>query len=381
MNFWGRAAILALGALVFGACGSLWRGAEREGFVAPIAVFDVRWRRHLTEEPLLEYKPQEFAAATSDGRRVFVGSSQGEFYALAPRDGSILWKSKTGPIGGEPTVVDELGLVFVGAEDGNLYALDAATGRQRWAYATKGPIDSHPAYADGMLFFTTGENRVYGLDALRGTWKWQYDRESPESFTIRGYASPFVLGDRVYVGFSDGYLATLKAQTGDVIWNRSLAGDATRFVDVDSTPFFYGGTLFVSSYAGGVYGIDPKEGSVKWHYDIEGAGSVRVAEDRIYFTAAKGGLHCLDLSGRLLFRQSIGGGGELSSPLVIRSYVLTTSAKGGLYVADAVTGRLYQYLAPGHGITGAATADQNQVYFLSNGGYLYALALKPSVSR
>jgi outer membrane protein assembly factor BamB len=208
----------------------------RESFVAPANITEVRWRLHLTEDPLIEYKPQEFASAASDGQRVFIGSSAGTFYALRADDGEVLWKHKTGgPIGGRPTYVGSVGLVFVGAGDGGLYALDARDGKERWVYRCKGPIDSEPVYADGVVYFTTGENRVYALDALTGRWKWQYDREPPESFTIRGYAAPLVVGARVYVGFSDGYLATLSASSGDVLWSRSLAGDASRFVDVDDT--------------------------------------------------------------------------------------------------------------------------------------------------
>ena len=109
--------------------------------------------------------------------------------------------------------------------------------REHWTYG-QGPIESQPTYADGIVYFTSGENRIYAVDAHKGTWKWQYDRESPESFTIRGYAAPLVVDGRVYAGFSDGYLACLSAATGDVIWARSLAGEATRFMDVDSTPRF-----------------------------------------------------------------------------------------------------------------------------------------------
>ena len=47
----------------------------------------------------------------------------------------------------------------------------------------------------------------------------------------------------------------------------------------------------------------------------------------------------------------------------------------GEYVADAQTGRLYQFFSPGHGITGEPTTDGRQVYVLSNGGFLYALSL------
>jgi outer membrane protein assembly factor BamB len=374
-----RLALLALfGCVTAGCADSIPPPAERANrFVAPETVLAVRWRRHLTEEPLIEYKPQEFAAASSDGRRVFVGSTARVFYAFDARDGSILWHKDTdGAVTGRPRYLAESNTVLVGTDGGALYALDASTGRQRWKYQISGPIDTEPTYSDGVVYFSSGENRIYAIDAEKGTWKWQYDRESPESFTIRGYAAPLVLGGRVYAGFSDGYLACLNAGTGDVIWARSLAGDATRFMDVDSTPLYADGTLYVSSFAGGVFALDPKDGSTRWRYEVEGAGSVEAAGGRVYFSAAKAGLHCLDREGRLLWRQALAQGGELSTPLLVDGYVLVSSSTGGTYVADAVTGHLYQFFFPGHGVTGAPTTDGRQVYVLSNGGYFYAMQIR-----
>ena len=60
---------------------------------------------------------------------------------------------------------------------------------------------------------------------------------------------------------------------------------------------------------------------------------------------------------------------------MVAAYLLVSSAHGGTYVADARTGRLYQFFAPGHGVTSEPTSDGRQVYVLSNAGYFYALAL------
>jgi outer membrane protein assembly factor BamB len=368
--------LLAVGLAGCGAGSVPGVAVARDTFVAPVDVLQVRWRRHLTEEPLIEYKPQEFASAASDGTRVFVGSSAKVLWALSADKGEILWNRPLGgAISGRPRYAPETGTVYVGADDGGMYAFDAETGTQRWVYKAHGPIASQPVYADDMLFFTSGENRVYALDARTGKWQWQYDREAPESFTIRGYPAPLVVRGRVYVGFADGYLACLQASSGDVLWARSLAGDATRFIDVDSTPLYYRDMLYVSAYSTGVFALDPKDGSTHWRFEVEGATTVRARGSRLYFTAAKSGLHALDLDGHLLWRQALAKGGELSAPTVVGGYVLVSSALGGTYVADAVSGQLYQYFAPGHGVTSEATSDGRQVYVLSNGGYFYALAV------
>jgi outer membrane protein assembly factor BamB len=370
-------------AVPFYGCAAPVPNLTREVYVAPVEVVSVRWRRHLNEEnailPLnrIEYKPQEFASATSDGERVFVGTSNKSFWAFSTRDGSILWRHPVGgAIAGRPLYVEETGAVYFGSDDGGMYALDAATGKERWVYRTHGPIASLPVYQDGMLFFMNGENRIYSLDAKSGGWRWQYDRESPDAFTIRGYPSPLVLGDRVYAGFSDGYLGCLQASNGEVIWARSLAGESTRFMDVDSTPLYYRGLIFVSDYSTGVYALEPKDGSTRWRYDVEGAGSVAARGSRLYFTAAKAGLHALDIDGHLLWRQALSEGGELSRPEIVDRYVMVSASAGGTYFADAMTGRLYQFFFPGHGVTSPPATDGRQVYVLSNAGYFYALGLR-----
>jgi outer membrane protein assembly factor BamB len=373
-----RAALVAVfAAVAVAGCasGGSVPGMARDSFVAPVDVLEVRWRRHLTEEPLIEYKPQEFAAASSDGAHVFVGSSAGVLWAFDAATGNVLWKKQLpSSISGQPRFVADTDLVYVGCDDGGMYALDRQSGAERWVYRTRAPIASQPVYADDVLYFTTGENRIYALGARDGKWKWQYDREAPETFTIRGYPAPLVVGNRVYAGFSDGYLACLAASSGDVLWARSLAGDATRFVDVDATPLFYRDTIFVSAYSTGVYALDPKDGSTRWRFEVEGAGTVKAHKGRLYFSAAKAGLHALDLDGHLLWRQALASGGELSVPTLVDGYVMVSSALGGTYVADAVSGRLYQYFYPGHGVTSSPTSDGRQVYVLSNGGYFYALA-------
>ena len=131
-------------------------------------------------------------------------------------------------------------------------ALEPVSGQPRWTYRTRGPVQTRPVLAGNLLFITSNEGRVYALDVRTGAWRWQYEREATDTFSIRGQSSALPVGDRVYVGFPDGYLSCLNAETGEVIWNRPLAGDATRFTDVDGSPALIGDTLVVSCYASGL---------------------------------------------------------------------------------------------------------------------------------
>ncbi|HJZ83608.1 MAG TPA: PQQ-binding-like beta-propeller repeat protein [Polyangia bacterium] len=350
---------------------------------APVALSDspiaitIAWRVALNERPLLAWKPQEFARAASDGRRVFIGSQQGVFYALTVRDGSIVWSSRlSGGVDSQALYDDHTGLVFVGADDGVLYALDAASGRTRWSYHAKGTLDPPPVLQAGILYFATSDGRAYALEAQSGKWLWQYEREPPESFTIHGFAGVSVSGDRVYTGFADGYLVSLNAKNGEVVWARSLAAASDQFVDVDTTPVLADGTLYAASYSGGLYALAPKDGAVKWRFEVEGAAGIAVAGGRIYFTAAKTGLHVLDTKGRLLWQQALGAAGDLSPPRLHRGYILLSGSESGLYVVDRVAGDLLAFFNPGEGVSAAPIVAGDALYVLSNRGFFYKLALR-----
>lgn len=329
----------------------------------------VRWRKKIVQEPMLEYKPQEFASPALGGDRLYVGASNGFLYALSRRDGEMFYRTKLeGAVLGRPLVIGDR--VFVGTQGGRMYSLDAKTGQIVWTYVCKGAIASTPVADGAFLYFTSGENRIYALERATGAWKWQFDRESPDGFTVRGQGSPLVLDGRVFVGFADGSIVALKSDSGTVVWTRSLAGDTSRFVDVDATPILWKGLVVVAGYSTGVHAIEPRDGSIKWRFDVEAAGTATALGDRVFVTSAKLGVIALDVEGRLVWRQAVSKGGDLSAPVVLGREVLFSAADDGVYVADQKTGVLHGFLFTARGTTGAPAVEGNEAYVLTNAGHV-----------
>jgi len=129
----------------------------------------------------------------------------------------VKWKFKTGGrVYSSPAVAE--GTVFVGSNDGNLYAVDAATGTQKWKFATKGekrfaakhihgllpesepmpdPFDfylSSPAVSNGVVYFGSGDGNVYALDADSGVLKWTFQTGDVV------HASPALAEGRLFIG-------------------------------------------------------------------------------------------------------------------------------------------------------------------------------------
>jgi outer membrane protein assembly factor BamB len=357
----------------------------RDQFLAPAGVLRVRWSRKLVGDvAFFSYKPQEFAAAamSDDGQLVYIGSSEKKMFAFRVQNGEVAWERTLGSaVSSRPlflkagTVGPEALLIF-GDDGGVVNALEARTGQQRWSYRGHGPVQTQPVLSGSLLYVASNEGRLYALDVRTGSWRWSYERETQDAFSIRGTSAalPVPSTGRLYAGFPDGYLSCLNSENGEVIWNRQLCGDATRFTDVDGTPTLLGDTLVVSCYATGVFGLEPKDGSTRWRFDLETAGSfvVDFQRERIYVVSATQGLFCLDKHGRKLWQQVMSEQGELSAPTLWRRYLMFSAAISGLHIIEAENGQLLQCFDPGQGASAQPVAQGNDAYLLSNAGAFFA---------
>ncbi len=99
--------------------------------------------------------------AVVDGK-VYVGSFDGNVYALDASTGTPIWNYTTGyEVWSSPAVAD--GKVYIGSMDYKIYALDASTGTLLWNYVTSGAVFSSHAVADGMVYIVSWDHKVYAF--------------------------------------------------------------------------------------------------------------------------------------------------------------------------------------------------------------------------
>ncbi|MCH7857414.1 MAG: PQQ-binding-like beta-propeller repeat protein [Gemmatimonadetes bacterium] len=129
------------------------------------------------------------------------------------------------------------GRLFVGSQNGDIYALDAKTGCGHWTYSARTGVRtaiSVGALGDGhALYFGDTGARVYAIDAQTGAELWSRDVESHPGARITG--APTLHEGRLYVPVSSieevlasdpgygcctfrGSVVVLDAATGDQIW-------------------------------------------------------------------------------------------------------------------------------------------------------------------
>ncbi|MBN1206851.1 MAG: PQQ-binding-like beta-propeller repeat protein [Myxococcaceae bacterium] len=343
----------------------------------PSDLFELAWWTPLVEPTAWEYAPREFAAPAvdPDSGRIITLTRDGFIRSVAP-GGEVAWDFKTGNRFSAGALVHE-GIAYIPGGDGFLYALDARKGELKWKYAAGEALATTPVLAGSFVLVASEADTLFAVNAETGNWAWQYRRDPPSGFTIHGTSTPLVKDGTVYLGFSDGYLVALELETGAAKWEKSLAGGATEYLDVDTQPVLDdAGRLYVASYQGGLYALSAETGDVEWTSSVLGVTSL-LARGEILFATGDGRLDAYQAeTGRLLWSHSLGERAG-RAPVLARGMLLVPNQRALLFV-DPRTGQSRLAWNPGEGVSAAPNVLGSTAYILSNNGYLYALRLRGS---
>jgi outer membrane protein assembly factor BamB len=259
---------------------------------------------------------------------VYVGSYDHKVYALNAATGAELWSFATGGIvTSSPAVAN--GMVYVGSEDGKVYALIANNGAEAWSFTTDGRVDSSPAVANGVVYADTDGGSVYALSAAAGTKLWNYTNISfPFS------SSPTVADGAVYVGSADGNLYAFSATGGAKLWSFATGGI------VSSSPAVSNGMAYVGSEDGQVYALNASTGAQAWSVATGGAviTAPAVANGVVYIGSADAKVHAFSAASGAELWSFTTGGAVYSSPAVANGVVYVGSSDGNLYAFDLAGG-------------------------------------------
>ncbi len=167
------------------------------------------------------------------------------------------WKVETaGPI--EAGLVTFGKNVYVGSTEGTFYALDQTSGDERWTMNPEGRISVAPAFgrfdigqgADPIIMVVVDDaGIVRGHDATndRGVL-WM----EPLGERIR--SSPVVVDGVAIVATTEGFIYGLHLREGDVLWKYPVGDEGVGQVSADLT--YHDGTLYVGTQEGILHVID-----------------------------------------------------------------------------------------------------------------------------
>jgi outer membrane protein assembly factor BamB len=236
--------------------------------------------RHLHgSEPAGESMPDPFdfylSSPTIDADTVYIGSGDGNIYALDAASGALRWKFRTSNVvHASPAVANDT--VYIGSWDSYFYAIDAKSGQQRWRFKTgedheianQVGIQSSAVIADGVVYFGCRDSNLYALDAASGAKEWAYSNKG--SWVI---STPIAMDGTVYFATSDSALFNaVDARTGVLKYSLSF-----HHWPLFSSPAIAGRNLYIGSHAGTLIAIDLDKHAAAWTFSTDGANRNAVA--------------------------------------------------------------------------------------------------------
>ena len=262
---------------------------------------------------------------------VYVGSGDGNVYALDAASGALRWKFHTGDVvHASPAVAN--GLVYIGSWDSWFYAIDAKSGQERWRFKTgedhkianQVGIQSSATVADGMVYFGCRDSKLYALDAATGMKRWAYDNKG--SWVI---STPIVKEGTLYFATSDSALLhAVNAKSGTLEFSLSF-----HHWPMFSSPAIAGRNLYIGSNSGTLMAIDLDKRATVWTFSTDGANRNAAAltqkDGDPNYAAAFSDTFYDDLVIGVWKMLSIGA--VLSSPVVERDMIYFGSTDGNLY--------------------------------------------------
>jgi len=270
----------------------------------------------------------------------------------------ILWKYKTGGhVSSSPIVVD--GTVYVGSQDGNLYALNAKDWGLKWKFKAGDRILTAPTFSDGYVYFSARDNKVYALDATNGSKKWEFQADGWINAPVVAYRQ------KIYLGCYDKKIYVLNAINGNL---DSQKLGSIRIADYD----------YVCS-RGEFYPLDFQYQSKQWKDLIPNAESWPVkANNVVYIGARDSKIYGIDYGTRKVIWQYETGGWIDSSPAISHGVLYVGSNDGYIYAfTNANTSKPDKNYANNQGIV---TQDGAKIYknnnhqeiltFVNDGEYL-----------
>lgn len=337
---------------------------------------DIEWRVDLATDRPWEVSPRELGRPVlSPGGDLLVGATNGWVYRMHAESGEIRWAT---PVGGSIDAPATLanGRVYVGSDAGFLAVLDWFEGEELWRFETRGSLESRPVAADGRVFFTDSDDVLYAVDAVTGDLLWDYQRRAPEFFTIKGGGEPLVVGNTIYVGFADGVLTALYADTGEEIWDIFLGDESGEFGDIDLPMISQDDRLITSSFAGGVHAVERSTGALLWRNPIDSVVAMVYERGWIFGATSAGNIFAMDSrNGEISWQYRVPN--DLS-PMGVSStgrFLAVPMAQGSIYWFRISDGQPLLQWDVGSGFQGAPVFDDERGYVMSNRGYLYGFGL------
>ena len=263
-------------------------------------------------------------------------------YDLGSRD--KIWESDIGfRVGSALSLYNKR--LLLGTSTGNLVALNASDGEVLWSTQLDSEILAPPKVSKGIIVVRCVNGYLYGLNEQTGSQVWLHEQIIP-ALTLRGTSSPVIKDDIVLNAFDNGRLIANNLQTGQVLWQSSIAvprgtTDLERMIDADADPVVVENTIYTVAFQGRLVAMQLGSGRTIWSRELDSYVGMSVDAYRIYLTDSDGVLWALDrTTGATLWKQDALLRRSPTRPTLHKQYLVVGDFNGYVHWLRRDNGKL-----------------------------------------
>ena len=312
-----------------------------------------------------------------DGNLIYAASYDGKVEAIDPDSGKSRWKADLDiEISAGPDVNE--GVLAVATKNGFVILLDAASGTEQWRTFVGAELLAKPLIKDDSVVVQTIDNRLIALARLDGKKRWEIEQTMPV-LTMRGASSPIMVGSLVIAGFDNGRLAAVDIEVGDIVWDSMLAlstgrSDLARLADIDGAIAVVGQDVYAAGYQGRVASIAAESGQVLWSREISSHVGMAADWNSVYTARDDGEVIALTrINGIETWRNDDLLRRDPTLPVPFHTTVVVGDFEGYLHFFSSIDGKAVARLRQGkNAISSYPLVIANRLYVQSDNGSVAA---------
>lgn len=336
----------------------------------------------------------------TDGSFLYTVSMRGNLFSISP-DGEVTWKTKIdGDVVSRPVV--SAGKIYTGTLSRQVFCHTTSDGTQLWSARVDQSTYSGLTASNKSLLVLPRVGIGYCFSLSNGSRQWSMDTGSS------GKIPPITDGENVYAAMNDGTLKSIGMSDGNLNWskqigreinsppamtgNRIITGTADEYLvctDTDgkqlwksyipyymsSPPTVAGKYAFIGTWGGEVISIDLNTGTRQWSQatNAEVKSSPSVSQRGVYIGSWDSNLYCFDYqSGTLNWKMATSYNLDHCISLGVDQGYLC--AKDRIICVQLKDGVPLWFLKLDSQVVGEIAMDENNIYAITSGGYLYSIA-------
>lgn len=237
---------------------------------------------------------------------------------------------------------------------GDVEMLDASTGASGWLVRPGGPLRGAPTVANGHVYVVSQDNQLFALKAEDGSVVWN-EAATLELAGVFGVAAPAAGSGTVVAGFSSGELNAYRYENGRIVWQDALSRTSistavASLSDIDADPVIDRGVVFAVGQGGRMVALELNTGQRLWELSIAGISTPWVAGEWVFAVTDDARLLCIGrTTGKVRWitqldrwRKAKSKKGPISwtGPVLGGGRLILASTEGKLVNVDPATGNV-----------------------------------------